>query len=126
MSVCILIAGTKIVLATLSFTLSWTHSVEKVEWREAWRSSRQGFVLEEARVKGSGAGMEPGEGAALKDGWWVWRPILPPQERLTLAASGKTPSAWHLCSGPVCHDLGASSGEPVIIETCFPAGGQGR
>ena len=33
-----------------------------------------GLQIVEARVKGSGAGIDPAEGAVLQDGWWVWRP----------------------------------------------------
>ncbi|MEZ5450817.1 MAG: DUF1850 domain-containing protein [Thiolinea sp.] len=36
--------------------------------------TEQGLQLLQARVKGSGAGMEPGDDAVLKDGWWVWQP----------------------------------------------------
>ncbi|MFX6230366.1 DUF1850 domain-containing protein, partial [Acinetobacter baumannii] len=30
-------------LAVAAFTLSWTHSVEKVEWQEDWRVTPQGL-----------------------------------------------------------------------------------
>ena len=36
MSLCILAAGKVTVLAVSAFTLSWTHSVEKVRWEEDW------------------------------------------------------------------------------------------
>ena len=49
--------------------------------------------------QGSGAGMEPPEGAVLKDGWWVYAPELPPQATLVLAASGATGEGWTLCGG---------------------------
>ena len=47
-----------------------------------------GLQIVEARVEGSGAGMEPGEGAVLRDGWWIYKPELPPQREIVLAASG--------------------------------------
>lgn len=84
-----LIAGVQppVVVPTDRFTLSWTHSIEKVEWREEYRVSDRGLVLETSRVKGSGVGMEPGQDAKLIDGWWVSHPSLPPLPELVLAAS---------------------------------------
>jgi hypothetical protein len=55
-------------MAMQSFTLVWTHSVERTEWRESWRVTPAGLVLTEARVKGSGAGMEPATDAVWIDG----------------------------------------------------------
>ncbi|MBK3772835.1 DUF1850 domain-containing protein [Azospirillum brasilense] len=103
------------VLAALpgpAFTLSWTHSVEKTEWREEWRIADGRLVLTEARVKGSGAGMEPPDGARLADGWWVWTPAVPPLERVVLAASIFTPD-HELCAGQECRPLHGWIGGPV-------------
>ncbi len=69
------------------FTLSWTHSIEKVEWREEYRVTDLGLVLETSRVKGSGVGMEPGPDARLVDGWWISHPTLAPLSELVLAGS---------------------------------------
>jgi hypothetical protein len=69
------------------FTLAWTHSVEKIRWEEDYAVREGWLVLEAARVKGSGAGMEPGEGAVWRDGWWHYRPQGAPLEKLTLANS---------------------------------------
>ena len=85
MSLCILAAGKTMTLAVAAFTLSWTHSVEKTRWQEDWTITPAGLQIVEARVKGSGAGMEPAEGAVLSDGWWVYAPKLPPQRKLVLA-----------------------------------------
>lgn len=103
------------------FTLSWTHSVEKTEWREAWRIDGGRLVAEEARIRSTGAGMEPPADARLSDGWWVWRPDLPPLERIVLAASSFT--ADHtLCVGGECRPLhgwaGPADGRPIILEPC--------
>jgi hypothetical protein len=104
-------------LAAPLFTLGWTHSVEKTGWQEDWRIAGDRLVLETARVKGSGAGMDPGEGARLEGGWWVWHPRREVQ-RLSLAASGATGDGWHLCSGEACRVIGAQSGAPLMIEPC--------
>ena len=66
MSLCILAAGKTVTLAVAAFTLSWTHSVEKTRWEEDWAITPAGLQIVEARVKGSGAGMEPAEGAVLQ------------------------------------------------------------
>ena len=118
MSLCVLAGGKTVVMAVSAFTLAWTHSVEKTGWEEDWRATPAGLHLVEARVQGSGAGMEPPEGAQLADGWWRWKPALPPQQRLVLAASGATVSGWSLCGGGTCIALGNAAGEPVVIAPC--------
>jgi hypothetical protein len=64
LSLCLASAGAVKALSVAAFTLAWTHSIEKVEWQEDWRITVNGLELVEARVKGSGAGMEPPRGAA--------------------------------------------------------------
>lgn len=115
---CLLIGAVALTLSGDRFTLEWTHSVEKVAWREEWIVNQDGMRLMKAAVKGSGAGMEPGPGAKLERDWWVWRPNLPPQKELVLAASGATPSAWQFCDGAVCRDLGADPGAPINLRPC--------
>ncbi|MER2553209.1 MAG: DUF1850 domain-containing protein [Thauera sp.] len=61
-------------VAASTFTLAWTHSIERVRWEEVWRVEGEALVLDSVRVRGHGAGMEPGEGATLKDGVWTWHP----------------------------------------------------
>ncbi|WP_353476659.1 DUF1850 domain-containing protein (plasmid) [Salipiger sp. H15] len=105
-----------------SFTLEWTHSVERQSWRESWEVTQDHQLhLTGAAVKGSGAGMEPGPGGHFEDGWWVWTPELAPVPSLTLAASGATPSAWTLCAAD-CTQLGATPGQPVQLAPCPDAG----
>ncbi len=118
MPVCLLAAGKVAVVAASAFTLGWTHSVQRTEWQEDWRLVPAGLQLVEARVKGSGAGMEPPEGSVLKDGWWVYAPDLPPQPRLVLASSGATASGWTLCGESGCNEIGAAAGDPVTIAPC--------
>lgn len=118
---CLLIWTVALSLSGDSFTLEWTHSVERIEWREEWAVTDEGLRLLQAAVKGSGAGMEPGADAVLRNGWWVWAPDLPPQPELRLAASGATPSAWTLCTAEHCHEIGAAPGEPVLLRPCDSA-----
>jgi hypothetical protein len=118
MSFCILAAGKTTVLAVSAFTLSWTHSVEKTRWQEDWRVTPVGLEIVEARVKGSGAGMEPPEGAVLAGGWWTYRPKIGPQPTVKLAASGATGAGWTLCADKTCLDLGNEAGEAVELSAC--------
>lgn len=118
MSLCVIAGGQTTVMAVAAFTLAWTHSVEKTGWRESWAITPAGLELREAAVRGSGAGMDPGEGARLDDGWWVWVPNLPPQPHILLAASGATVSGWTLCAGGRCETLGRTAGGPIELLPC--------
>ncbi|NIZ08496.1 DUF1850 domain-containing protein [Pseudooceanicola sp. HF7] len=118
MSACLMAGALAITLSGNAFTLEWTHSVERESWRETWEVADRRLHLTEAAVKGSGAGMEPGEGGHFEDGWWVWAPDLPPVRELVLAASGLTPSAWQLCADGTCHELGAQPEAPLHVAPC--------
>jgi hypothetical protein len=118
MSLCIIAAGKTVTLAVAAFTLSWTHSVERTRWQEDWAITPAGLQIVEARVKGSGAGMEPAVGAVLRDGWWVYSPKLPPQQTLMLAASGATGEGWTLCTAQDCRSIGATAGAPAELTPC--------
>jgi len=85
------------------FELVWTHSVERVEWREAYRVEPDSLRLVGVKVKGSGAGMEPPEGAVLEQGWWVAHPMTP-VERLVLTRSGVVQD-YRLCFMADCRPL---------------------
>jgi hypothetical protein len=118
--VCIHASGKAVAFAAGMFTLSWTHSVEKTEWQERWQATPQGLVIREARVQGSGAGMEPGETARNEGAWWVWTPVLPPLRELALSASGATKSGWRLCDANGCRELGRERQDPIVLRPCHP------
>jgi hypothetical protein len=103
---CLAVGALTAKLAISSFTLAWTHSVEKLAWEEDYRITTAGLVLEESRIKGSGAGMDPPAGAVLSGGWWHYKPNLPPLPRLNLARSHAVPD-WRLCIAGQCRPLGA-------------------
>ena len=112
MGLCIGLAG--VVWTTLpvsELTLAWRHSVEKVRWEEDYRITTAGLVLEEARIKGAGAGMEIPDDAVLQSGSWHYRPELPPLQHLRL---GRTPEAgdYQLCFDQRCHELSEWLGPP--------------
>jgi hypothetical protein len=117
-ALCLLSAGKTVTIAATAFTLSWTHSVQKTEWRESWELTPAGLHLVEARIKGSGAGMEMPADAVFKDGWWVYAPRLQSVPALALAASGATVSGWTFCAAGECREIGSNAGEPVVLKAC--------
>lgn len=112
MSLCLASAGVVKSLSVAAFMLAWTHSVEKIEWQEDWRVTPQGLEILEARVKGSGAGMEPPPEARLVDGWFRWKPHLPILPEVALGNSGLA-GEWRFCRDGTCQDLSAILGRPV-------------
>lgn len=121
MSLCILAGGKTVVMAVSAFTLAWTHSVQKTGWEEDWRIGPAGLELVEARIMGSGAGMEPPEDAVFNDGWWVYAPRVASLPRLALAASGATASGWSICAEGECRLVGEDAGETIVLEPCAEA-----
>jgi hypothetical protein len=87
-----------------SFTLSWLHSVEKIQWEEDWMLKNKRLVIISARVQGSGAGMDPPEGAIFQDGSWRYVPQLLPQNELRLTHSSYT-AGYSICRGNSCRLL---------------------
>ena len=118
MSVCLYLGGKAIVVAVSAFTLAWTHSVQKTRWEEDWRLTPSGLELLEARIQGSGAGMEVPDGAILQEGVWRYTPTLPPQPALLLARSGATGGGWEICSDGTCHAFGADADAPAEVRAC--------
>lgn len=91
-------------LAIQSFTLAWTHSIEKVRWEEDWRIEGRQLEIVAARIRGSGAGMEPPADAVLRNGVWHYRPTMAPIDQLTLANSPYS-AGYELCSNGACRPL---------------------
>ena len=121
---CLAAGAVSAVLAIESFTLVWMHSIERVRWEEDWRIEGHALVISEARIRGSGAGMEPPAGAVLKYGVWHYRPDLPPQTVLRLTHSPHT-SGYELCSAGRCQPLadhlpGIDNSAVIEIRRCPP------
>ena len=57
-----------------------------------------------ARVKGSGAGMEPPDSAVLKNGWWQYRPPIARHRELRLTRSPYT-ADYEICFDGACRSL---------------------
>jgi hypothetical protein len=111
-SLCLTSAGVVKSLSVAAFTLAWTHSIEKTDWQEDWRVTPGGLQLVQARVKGSGAGMEPPPEARLVDGWLQWQPARGPMPELVLGNSGAA-GEWRLCSDGGCRTLSEIFGHPI-------------
>jgi hypothetical protein len=123
-SLCLASAGVAKMLPIAVFTLAWTHSIEKVEWQEDWRVTPAGLELAQARVKGSGAGMEPPPEARLIDGWFQWRPARAPMPEVMLGNSGAA-GEWRLCHDGSCRTLSDIFNHPVgtdvtTMRACSP------
>ena len=112
LSLCLASAGIVKVLSVAAFTLVWTHSIEKTDWQEDWRVTREGLELTQARVKGFGAGMEPPPEARLVNGWFQWRPERGPMPEVVLGNSGAA-GEWRLCHDGNCRTLSDILGHPV-------------
>ena len=124
LSLCLASAGVLKTLSIAAFTLVWTHSIEKVEWQEDWRIAPKALELMQARVKGSGAGMEPPPEARLVHGWFQWQPKRPPMPELVLGNSGAA-GEWRLCSAGQCRTLSEIFGHSIganatIVRGCEP------
>ena len=116
-----LVAG-KVVAPLMAgaMTLAWTHSVEKIAWEEDWRATPAGLEIVEARVKGSGAGMEPPPEARLVNGAYVWKPKLGPQAEVVMRRSGAT-ADWRVCIAGQCRPMEAyvpPDADPIVMRIC--------
>lgn len=122
MGLCFAAAGAVKMLSVAAFTLAWTHSIEKIEWQEDWHVTPQGLQLVEARVKGSGAGMEPPPEARLVNGWFQWSPKMAPLPQVVLGNSGLA-GEWRICTEGHCRTLSDVIGrhlgaEPTVMKIC--------
>lgn len=125
-------AGTVVFVPARRFTLAWTHSIELVRWEEDYevhgaddeRGAGTAHAAGKApgdgaadrgrppqlralmsRVRGSGAGMEPGPDAVLRDGWFEFHPAQRVHAGLWLTRSPYT-ADYELCiDGQACRPL---------------------
>jgi hypothetical protein len=117
-------------IPTESFTLAWTHSVEKQRWEEDYRvvrdtrpsGDKSGVLLApgRARIKGSGAGMEPGPGSRLMNGWLEYQSAQEPLPSLRLSRSFFTED-FSLCLTSVCRNMSeilTSDGGVTLLWAC--------
>ena len=77
-------------------------------------------VIIEARIEGSGAGMDPPDGARLIGGFWRWHPALPPLKEVVMRRSGAT-ADWRVCTASGCRAMGdylPADADPVTLKIC--------
>ena len=125
MPLCVAAGGAVVAVALQTFTLAWTHSIEKIRWEEDWRIDGPRLVLLEARVRGSGAGMEPPAGSVLENGVWHYDPHVAPLDVLRLTHSHYA-AGYELCHDGDCAPLvdyapRARDGEVIELRACPPA-----
>jgi hypothetical protein len=123
-AICLALGARHVSLPTDRFTLVWTHSVEKTGWQEDYAINGTGLALTEARIQGTGAGMEPPPDALFRDGWWRYVPPLPILPELRLTLSPYT-ADYRLCWKHQCRSLAALVGAKrldgvVVVRPCAP------
>ena len=104
MALCLSAGALSATLLTQNFTLAWMHSVEKIRWEEDWKIKHKELHLISARVKGTGAGMEPPPDAVFKNGAWHYTPSITPLKQLLLTHSPYT-KEYELCIDFTCKPL---------------------
>jgi len=103
-------AGAPVVFVpTPSFTLAWTHSIEKVRWEEDYAlnldaAGQPRLHATAARIRGSAAGMEPPPDAVLRGGWYHYTPSETHPALLRLTRSEFTPD-YDWCMAGRCQSL---------------------
>ena len=103
-ALCLAAGALHVTLPIRQFTLRWQHSIEKIEWAEDWEVAGNWLHLSQARIRGSGAGMEPPDGARLVDGVWNYRLDDPWRLEVVLARSEFVPD-YRLCFDGRCRLL---------------------
>jgi hypothetical protein len=108
-------------------TLAWTHSIEKIRWEEDLRveppvlvDGQPALRVVAARIRGSGSGMEPPDGAVLRDGWYHYMPTLPPRREVALVRSPYVPD-FELCVGGGCRPMShwlPGDGGVTLLSAC--------
>jgi hypothetical protein len=130
MAICLSAGVLAATVAAQSFTLAWTHSIEKIRWEEDWRIAGDRLEITEARIRGSGAGMEPPAGAVLRAGIWHYRPAIAAQAALRLTHSPHA-AGYELCAEGPCRPLaellpGLPENAVVEIAPCAASTATGR
>jgi hypothetical protein len=127
-ALCIAIAAAAgaVVLPSPRLTLAWTHSVERTAWEEDYVIAGDRLRVDQARIRRSGAGMEPGTDATWRDGWWRYRPQISDLSEVTLANSSDA-RGYTVCWDGSCHLLDAfvRKGEAatLIVLPCVAGSG---
>ena len=102
-------------------TLRWQHSIEKIAWEEDYTVAGSWLVITGARIRGSGAGMDPPPDAHLHNGVWHYQLNDPWRKSVVLARSPYVQD-YELCMDGTCRSLGAwlpvSAGPTTTLQAC--------
>jgi hypothetical protein len=119
LAVCLVAGALTVAVPARSFTLAWQHTVEKVSWEEDYVVAGQWLYLSGARIRGSGAGMEPPAGAILHEGVWRYVPDIRWHREIRLARS-EFGTDYLLCVDGRCRTFSALIGPPAGEVTLVP------
>jgi hypothetical protein len=115
-ALCLVVGSLQVEIPTSGFTLRWQHSIEKIDWEEDYLLVGPWLFLNSARVRGTGAGMEPPAWAYYDKGVWHYRPApdmrWTRQLRLTRSEFARD---YELCLAGICQPL--SRWVPVVAGT---------
>ena len=104
-ALCISVGAQLATLPVDAFTLRWRHTIEKTLWEEDYLVAGDWLLLTRARIRGSGAGMEP-PADAVKDGdTWTYRPADRWRRSIELARS-EFGDDYELCTAQACRPIG--------------------
>ena len=117
MDICFALALSSTVLLRVPapLTLAWQHSVEHFRIEEDYRVRDGALQLAEVRTQGVGAGVDVPVDARFSDGWWRFKPALPPLPEVQLANSVDA-AGYTLCSAAGCRHLVV--GQPLVMWPC--------
>ena len=103
-ALCIVVGTALVSIPAQRFTLRWQHTVEKVAWEEDYVVAGEWLYLSGARVRGSGAGMEPPTNAVRVGDAWHYRPSQHWLRQLDLARS-EFGLDYELCADGRCRSM---------------------
>ncbi len=101
---CLAAAGHAVSLPAARFTLVWQHSIEKIDWEEDYVAAGSWLCLSGARIRGTGAGMEPPDDAVRVGAVYAYRPAQRWFRSLDLARSSYVED-YRLCIDGRCRPL---------------------
>ncbi len=104
-ALCLAAGALHVAIPARHFTLRWQHSIEKIEWDEDYVVAGHWLMLSGARIRGSGAGMDPPARAWLEHGVWHYRVSDPWRRQLVLARSDFVRD-YDLCIERRCRSMG--------------------
>lgn len=103
-ALCIVVGTALVSVPAHRFTLRWQHTVEKIAWEEDYIVAGEWFYLSGARVRGSGAGMEPPTNAVKLGDAWHYQPSQRWLRQLDVARS-EFGLDYELCADGRCRPL---------------------